>query len=71
MLELARCRECGEVKLCIPFRGVQRKDGVERCYVNYYCPECDEAIDEFIDLELERYREMHMALARVLGKTEK
>jgi len=54
MLELARCQECGQVKLCIPSRGVKVK-GEERIpYVNHYCPECDEAIDEFIDRELER-----------------
>ncbi|MBA7711625.1 hypothetical protein ES703_120591 [subsurface metagenome] len=53
MLELASCRECGGVKPCIPFRGVK---GLERIpYVNYCCPECDEATDEWLDGELQNY----------------
>ena len=65
MLELARCRECGEVKLCIPFHWQSLKTG--ECGVNYYCPECDEAIDEWIDEELERW---YQPLKTVLKNTQ-
>ena len=66
MLEMARCRECGEVKPCIPFRGVRGEERI--LYVNYYCPECDEAIDEFIDRELERDRARRQAFLAIVSK---
>lgn len=44
MLVVARCCECGEVKPCIKFKGGRRSEPVEF----YYCPECDEARDEFL-----------------------
>ena len=53
MLELATCRECGQVKLCISFPW-GKGDGITG--VTYYCPECDEAIEEFIDRELAWFR---------------
>jgi len=57
MLELARCRECKNVKPCIPFRGFRGKEPI----VSYYCPECDEAIDEWLDGELERVNSLLLA----------
>ena len=54
-LELARCIECDEVKLCIPSPWQSLKTGESG--VNYYCPECDEAMDEWLDRELELWRE--------------
>jgi len=50
-LRIAQCQECGEVKLCIPFAW-RNSDG--HCGVNYYCPECNEETEEWLDHERER-----------------
>jgi len=50
MLELAKCRECQEVKPCIAFRG---RDKYGNLRVGYYCPECDELLDEWLDPEVQ------------------
>jgi len=57
MLELAKCRECGKVKLCIANRGFRHGEPI----VSYYCPECDEAIDEWLDGEVERWSDFMLA----------
>ena len=43
----AKCRECGEVKLCMPFAWHSFKTG--KSGVNYYCPGCNQVIDEGFD----------------------
>lgn len=50
MLEVAKCRECGEVKPCISFRWVKLSG---ESGVNHYCPECDDAIGEWLDISKE------------------
>jgi len=52
MLEVAKCRECGEIKPCIPIRGL-KPGGISG--VSHYCPECDDEIDEWLDDELDRW----------------
>lgn len=51
MLELAQCRECGEVKPCIAFRGF--RDG--KPVVSHYCPECDEELEEWLGHEVDQF----------------
>ncbi|MBA7657271.1 hypothetical protein ES703_65206 [subsurface metagenome] len=56
MLEVARCRECKEIKPCIPFRWeIPALAGNPRSGVNHYCPECDDAIEEWLDGSLDTW----------------
>jgi hypothetical protein len=50
MLVLGKCRECGKVRPCIAFPWRSLKTGDSG--INYYCPECDELIDGWLDREL-------------------
>jgi len=43
----AKCRECGEVKPCVPFAWHSFKPVASG--VNYYCPGCNQAIDDGFD----------------------
>ena len=61
MLEVARCRECKEIKPCIPFRWA-KLDGESG--VNHYCPGCDEEIDEWLDGELDRWVDISQEIFR-------
>ena len=56
MLQQARCIECGQVKSCIGFEWHSGKTGESG--VNYYCPECDEMIEDWLDSELEKLRSL-------------
>ena len=64
MLELAKCRECGEVKLCIPFRGSRRGEPT----LSYLCPECDEKMEDWLEGELQAHYEWMEAVHRSLKR---
>jgi hypothetical protein len=50
MLERARCISCHKVKLCITFPWHNSETGESG--FDHRCPECDEALEEWLDQEL-------------------
>lgn len=53
MLVLERCANCRKVKPCLGFAWV-KGDGSEG--TNYYCEECDSAIDDMCDNYVEWFQ---------------